>query len=133
LQRGSIVLFPGVCTGGVCLCILVDQAESEKNPQLDHALHFLFNFFPTYLVGLSAPSKVYEIWASEFDGAYANNNNGVYVLTMHPQVIGQWHRLVMLVQLLQYIMGHPDVWFATCSEIVADWQKQHGKGAASLA
>jgi hypothetical protein len=41
--------------------------------------------------------------------------------------------MVMLEQLLQYIMGHPDVWFAPCSEIVADWQKQHGKGVASLA
>jgi hypothetical protein len=28
-------------------------------------------------------------------------------------------------------MGHPDVWFATCSEIVEDWQKQQGKGVAS--
>ena len=106
-------------------------AELPVAWELDDAPHFLFNFFPTYLVGLSAPSKVYEIWASEFDGAYANN--GVYVLTMHPQVIGRWHRMVMLEQLLQYIMGHPDVWFATCSEIVADWQKQHGKGVASLA
>ena len=106
-------------------------AELPVAWELDDAPHFLFNFFPTYLVGLSAPSKVYEIWASEFDGAYANN--GVYVLTMHPQVIGRWHRMVMLEQLLQYIMGHPDVWFATCSVIVADWQKQHGKGVASLA
>ena len=84
-----------------------------------------------YRVGLSAPSKVYEIWAAEFDGAYANK--GVYVLTMHPQVIGRWHRMVMLEQLLQYIMDHADVWFATCAEIVKDWQKQQGKGVASQA
>lgn len=92
--------------------------------ELDDAPHFLFNFFPVYLVGLSAPSKVYEIWASEFDGAYANN--GVYVLTMHPQIIGRWHRMVMLERLIQYIAGHAGVWFARCADIVTDWQMQHG-------
>jgi peptidoglycan/xylan/chitin deacetylase (PgdA/CDA1 family) len=92
--------------------------------ELDDAPHFLFNFFPTYLVGLSAPSKVYEIWASEFDGAYLHN--GVYVLTMHPQIIGRWHRMVMLEKLIQYIAGHTEVWFATCSEIVTEWKRQQG-------
>lgn len=90
--------------------------------ELDDAPHFLFNFFPAYFVGLSAPSKVYEIWASEFDGAYANE--GVYALTMHPQVIGRWHRLKMLEDLMQYMAGHPDVWFATCTEAVTDWLKR---------
>jgi len=39
----------------------------------------------------------------------------------------------LLEQLLHYIMGHTDVWFATCAEIVEDWQKQQGKGVASQA
>ena len=37
-------------------------------------------------VGLANPASVYEIWAGEFDGAYAEE--GVFCLTMHPQVIG---------------------------------------------
>jgi hypothetical protein len=81
-------------------------------------------FFPAYFVGLSAPSKVFEIWSSEFDGAYAYN--GAFILTMHPQIIGRYHRLVMLEKLLQYMQGHPDVWFATCTEVVTDWLKQKG-------
>lgn len=92
--------------------------------ELDDAPHFLFNFFPAYFVGLSAPSKVLEIWASEFDGAYAYE--GAYVLTMHPQIIGRYHRFVMLEELLQYITGHPDVWFTTCTEAVNDWNRQRG-------
>jgi peptidoglycan/xylan/chitin deacetylase (PgdA/CDA1 family) len=70
-------------------------------------------------VGLSAPSKVLEIWTSEFDGAYAEG--GVLVLTMHPQIIGRYHRLAMLEELVTYIQGHEGVWFATCTEVVYDW------------
>lgn len=92
--------------------------------ELDDAPYFLFNFIP-YLIGTSAPSKVYEIWASEFDGAYASG--GVFTLTMHPQVSGRYHRVQMLERLIQYIIGHPDVWFAPCAEVAADWLKQRGK------
>jgi peptidoglycan/xylan/chitin deacetylase (PgdA/CDA1 family) len=90
--------------------------------ELDDAPHFLFRFYPKYLVGLSAPSKVLEIWTSEFDGAYASE--GVFVLTMHPQISGRYHRVVMLEELLQYILGHPGVWFATGSQLVDEWLKQ---------
>jgi peptidoglycan-N-acetylglucosamine deacetylase len=91
--------------------------------ELDDAPHFHFNFFPMYFVGLSAPSKVFEIWASEFDGAYATE--GVYVLTMHPQLIGRWHRLQMLDRLIRYMRGHPGVWFATFSEIADEWLRRN--------
>jgi hypothetical protein len=86
--------------------------------ELDDAPHFLFNFVP-YLVGLSAPSKVYEIWTAEFEGAYMNN--GVFTLTMHPQIIGRYHRLKMLEKLIAHISQHPDVSFATCSDVAGEW------------
>ena len=35
---------------------------------LTNSAHFLFSFGPTYMVGMSAPSKVEEIWRGEFDG-----------------------------------------------------------------
>jgi peptidoglycan/xylan/chitin deacetylase (PgdA/CDA1 family) len=89
---------------------------------LDDAPHFLFNFFPAYFVGQSSPAKVYEIWSSEFDGAYASE--GAFILTMHPQIIGRWHRIQMLEKLLQYIQGHPGVWFARCTEAVTQWLKK---------
>ncbi len=99
-----------------------DVVEIPVSWELDDAPHFLFNFGPTYLAGLSSPSKVFEIWAAEFDGAYANE--GVFTLTMHPQIIGRYHRLVMLEKLIQYIAGHPSVWFTTCTEIVTDWLRR---------
>ena len=96
-----------------------DLVEIPVSWELDDAPHFLFDFSPDYTVGLSAPSKVLEIWTSEFDGAYAEG--GVFVLTMHPQIIGRCHRLAMLEELLRYIQGHEGVWFATCTGAVKDW------------
>lgn len=87
--------------------------------ELDDAPHFLFDFGPDYMVGLAAPSQVLEIWTSEFEGAYAEG--GVFVLTMHPQIIGRYHRLVMLEALLRHIQGRRSVWFATCTDVVRDW------------
>lgn len=94
-------------------------AEIPVSWELDDAPHFLFNFFPMYIVGMSDPKKVFDIWAAEFDGAYANG--GAFVLTMHPQIIGRWHRLQMLDRLIEHMKGHSDVWFTTCTDAVKDW------------
>jgi peptidoglycan/xylan/chitin deacetylase (PgdA/CDA1 family) len=92
--------------------------------ELDDAPHFFFSFNP-YRVGSSAPSKVYEIWASEFEGAYLEE--GVYLLTMHPQMTGRYHRLKMLEQLIEHIKGHDGVWFTTCAELAQTWRsRQNG-------
>jgi peptidoglycan/xylan/chitin deacetylase (PgdA/CDA1 family) len=90
--------------------------------ELDDAPHFMFNLYP-YRAGMAAPSKVYEIWAAEFEGAYADG--GVFTLTTHPQIIGRYHRLQMLEKLIQHMAEHPGVWFTTCSEAVDDWRQQN--------
>ena len=73
--------------------------------------------------GLASPSKVYEIWAEEFEGAYAEN--GIFCLTMHPQVIGRYPRIRMLERLIEFMRGHEGVEFATCSDAVAAWQRDN--------
>ncbi|HRW08353.1 MAG TPA: polysaccharide deacetylase [Caldilineaceae bacterium] len=87
--------------------------------ELDDAPYFLFNFHP-YRAGLAAPSQVYEIWQSEFDGAYAAG--GVFTLTMHPQIIGRYHRIQLLDRLIRYIKCRANVTFGTCGEVAARFQ-----------
>jgi len=94
----------------------LDLIELPVAWELDDAPYYMFNFQP-YRAGLSAPSHVYEIWAAEFDGAYAEG--GVFTLTMHPQVSGRYSRIQMLDRLIQYMAGRPEVWFTTCSEVAA--------------
>src|SRR5690606_31027241 len=59
----------------------------------------------------SAPSEVLQVWMDEFDKAY--EEGGMFLLTMHPHVIGHRSRIVVLERLLDHIRGKPDVWFAT--------------------
>jgi peptidoglycan/xylan/chitin deacetylase (PgdA/CDA1 family) len=101
---------------------MTNIVEIPVSWELDDAPHFLFNFMP-YVAGMSAPSKVYEIWATEFEGAY--ESGGVFTLTMHPQIIGRYHRLKMVEKLIEHIAGYTGVRFVTCSEIAEDWLKRH--------
>ena len=58
---------------------------------------------------------VYEVFQSEFDVAY--EENGLFLLTMHPHMMGHRSRTAMLEKLVQYIKGKPGVWFATHEQI----------------
>ncbi len=86
--------------------------------ELDDFPHFTFNTKP-YYSGLSAPSKVYEIWADEFDMCY--QEGGYFGLTMHPQVMGRRHRVKLLEKLILHIMEFPNVWFARHIDIANWW------------
>lgn len=63
--------------------------------------------------GLSAASKVEEIWADEFAFMHRDVPGGVFNLTMHPQVIGRGHRLLMLERLIARFRAAEDVVFTT--------------------
>jgi len=87
---------------------------------LDDYVHFQFS--PPTIPGLSAPSKVLEIWQGEFDGYH--EDGGCFTLTMHPQVIGRSHRMQMLAQLVRHMKEKPGVWFTTCGEVARHWADQ---------
>jgi peptidoglycan/xylan/chitin deacetylase (PgdA/CDA1 family) len=46
--------------------------------------------------GLSAPSRVLEIWTGELRYAHAHAPGGLLTITMHPECIGRGHRVAML-------------------------------------
>lgn len=75
--------------------------------------------------GLSAPSKVEEVWRGEFVFMYRDVPNGVFTLTMHPQVIGRGHRLLMLERLIAWMKEHPGVQFATLRSAAQTFRDAH--------
>ena len=83
---------------------------------LDDWPHFTFNFSPLR-VGLSAPSKVLEIWEGEFDYMAEHEANGIFTLTMHPQVIGRGHRVAMLERFIQHVVGQGGARFARMGDV----------------
>ncbi len=63
----------------------------------------------------TSPSSVFEIFKSEFDETY--KEDGLFLLTMHPHIIGHRSRLAILDELIRYMRGHEGVWFATHLEV----------------
>ena len=57
------------------------------------------------------PEAVRKVWQAEFETACREGT--LFLLTMHPQVIGHRSRLAMLEGLIQYMQEKPGVWFAT--------------------
>jgi peptidoglycan/xylan/chitin deacetylase (PgdA/CDA1 family) len=78
--------------------------------ELDDFPHFILRP-PQYTVG-RAVNEVYDTWAAEFDYAYANVPDGVYTLTMHPQLIGRGPRLEMLERLIDHMQVHDGIAFS---------------------
>jgi peptidoglycan-N-acetylglucosamine deacetylase len=73
---------------------------------------------PDYTVG-RAVGEVYDTWAAEFDYAYANVPDGVFTLTMHPQLIGRGPRLEMLARLIDHMHAHDRIAFGRIDDIVS--------------
>jgi hypothetical protein len=53
---------------------------------------------------------------------YDNMDDGVFILTMHPQVIGQAHRISRLEEFIQHITTKPDVEFKEMNTVVDEFR-----------
>jgi peptidoglycan-N-acetylglucosamine deacetylase len=96
---------------------LVDLVEMPVSWNLDDFPHFEYIRLENRLApGLSAASKVEEIWRDEFTYMYAEAPGGVLTITMHPQVIGRGHRMLMLERVIDFYASHDDVAFATLGD-----------------
>jgi peptidoglycan/xylan/chitin deacetylase (PgdA/CDA1 family) len=80
----------------------------------DDAVYFNMHRF-TGLRPYTPPSAVLEIFTKEFDVAY--EEGGMYILTMHPHVIGHRSRLPLLDELIRHMKTKKAVWFATHADI----------------
>jgi peptidoglycan/xylan/chitin deacetylase (PgdA/CDA1 family) len=105
---------------------LLDEGEATGIVELppewirDDAPYFNFVRFSA-LRPYTAPSAVEEIFRGEFDGAY--EEGGLFLLTMHPHVIGHRSRIAMLDRLVRHMKAQAGVWFGTHAE-VARWCKE---------
>jgi len=97
----------------------VDLWEFPVDFAFDDWAHFVFKFDP-YRVGLSAPSKVLEIWRASFDYMLAHEEGGVYTVTMHPQVIGRGYAMGVLEGFIQHVSAHDSSRFARMGDLAGE-------------
>jgi peptidoglycan/xylan/chitin deacetylase (PgdA/CDA1 family) len=80
--------------------------------------YFAFNYHPAFPAGqgrIANYTGVLTNWEDEFAGNYEYGL--CYVLQLDPAAIGAPGRIGLLEDLLDYIGGFEDVWFATCRDI----------------
>ncbi|MFN8559545.1 MAG: polysaccharide deacetylase [Dehalococcoidia bacterium] len=103
-----------------------DLVEMPIHWILDDAPYF--NYQTASRTGLTPASQVLEIWQDEFDFMVERVPGGVFTLTMHPQIIGRGHRILMLERLLRHMRARDNVRFATQIEVAEAWKTQQRVG-----
>ena len=64
---------------------------------------------------LPSPELIFETFRADFDVAYREGT--LFVLSLHPHVVGMRSRIGYLDELVRYIKSKPGVWIATGEEI----------------
>jgi peptidoglycan/xylan/chitin deacetylase (PgdA/CDA1 family) len=73
---------------------------------------------------LPSPELIFETFRDDFDVAYQEGT--LFVLTLHPHVVGMRSRIIYLDRLVHHIKGKPGVWFATGEQIARYVKQQAG-------
>ena len=105
----------------------IDLVEMPISWVLDDFPHFEYLSVPdkgVFRPGLSAPSKVEEIWRDDFTFMKREVSGGVFTLTMHPQVIGRGHRMLMLERLIHWLRDQGAT-FSTLSDAADAFRAAH--------
>ncbi|MEE8471598.1 MAG: polysaccharide deacetylase family protein [Dehalococcoidia bacterium] len=84
------------------------------------------NDLPAFTRFHLTPREFEQNIRDQFDVLYEEGaaSGRVMPIALHPYLTGQAFRIGYLDRVLEYIQGHPDVWFATGGEI-ADWFYEH--------
>jgi len=105
----------------------VELLEMPVTWGLDDFPFFEYVSLPNKLYpGLRSPEQVFDIWMGDFDYMRTNIPNGVFILTMHPQVIGRGHRMLFLEKILTY-MNSTGIRFMRMIDYVQEWKGGHEK------
>ncbi len=80
-----------------------------------------FMFRPPYYRPIQPASHPYEIWTEELQALY-HEAGKIFVLTMHPQIIGRPSRAQMLKRFIAFARSLGKVEFRQCREVVEEFQ-----------
>jgi len=73
--------------------------------------------------GMTAPSKVLEIWTAELLYAYEHAPGGLMTITMHPECIGRGHRMAMLEAFIAEAKSYDGVVFDRLDAYLERWRQ----------
>jgi peptidoglycan/xylan/chitin deacetylase (PgdA/CDA1 family) len=84
-----------------------------------------FEVIPGQFQGLAAPSVVEERWKADFDYAYRECADGIFTLTLHPEVIGRGYGMLLLERLIAHFESREGVRFERLIDYAERWKAAH--------
>ncbi|WP_435358816.1 polysaccharide deacetylase family protein [Haloarchaeobius sp. DFWS5] len=96
-----------------------DIVELPVSWERDDFPPFTYTWSRPHRMGYVPEDAIFQKWYDQFDWMYEHVDDGVFVLTLHPQVIGQAHRLVRLEAFLQHVRSKPGASFETMDATAA--------------
>jgi peptidoglycan/xylan/chitin deacetylase (PgdA/CDA1 family) len=100
----------------------LDLVELPTCPIQSDFVHFEFIWAPQTPAGLRNPADVEDIWRRQLDYLCDVKGSGCYNLILHPQSIGYGSRMAMLDRFLEYCTDKPNLRFATCRDVAAEFR-----------
>jgi peptidoglycan/xylan/chitin deacetylase (PgdA/CDA1 family) len=75
--------------------------------------------------GFVSPHDIEQMWRDQFDWVYREYDYAVFPITIHPDVSGRPHVLMMLERLYGHMVRCPGVRFCTMEEMADDFARRH--------
>lgn len=93
----------------------VPLIELPGDITMDDFTYYYFTFSDPAVRAMYSNREVLANWKAEFDGL-AREGDKIFMLKLHPQMIGRASRIAMLGELIAY-MQQQGAWIATCEQV----------------
>lgn len=102
--------------------------ELPNDITMDDFTYYYFTFSDPAVRCMYPNREVFGNWKQEFDGL-ALEGNKIFILKLHPQMIGRASRIGMVGEFIAYMQNH-GAWITTCEEVARYVQQQNGGNRA---
>jgi peptidoglycan/xylan/chitin deacetylase (PgdA/CDA1 family) len=100
---------------------VTDLIEIPANWYLDDLPPMMFIKKAPNSFGWIHPNVIFNLWKDQFDFLYREHDEGVFPMTIHPDVSGRPQCILMHERWIRYINKHPGVTFCSMEEIANDF------------
>jgi peptidoglycan/xylan/chitin deacetylase (PgdA/CDA1 family) len=109
----------------------IDLVEIGANWCVDDLPPMLFMKKVPNSHGFVNPRDIGQMWQDQFDWVYREMDYGVFPMTIHPDVSGRPHVILMLERLIEHINRHDGVRWLTLEEMAEDFRRRYPFTAAT--
>lgn len=99
-----------------------DIVELPASWQRDDFPPLTYTWSRPHRMGYVSEDSLFQRWFDQFDWMVDHVDDGVFILTLHPQVIGQAHRIARLEDLIQHMQHTSGTTFQTMTAATEEFR-----------